>query len=60
MDATRQRRQINVRTDAELDEAVAALQRAAPGAKVPSQSDVIRKAVFEAHERLRRQAERRK
>jgi hypothetical protein len=52
--AQHKRQQINVRTDDEFEAALAELQRSdQSGVRVPSMSDVIRKSVFEARDRLR-------
>lgn len=54
------RKQINLRVDDELLEAIGELQRGDAGVIVPSQTAVIRKAVLEARDRLREQSKRAK
>lgn len=56
-----ERKQINLRADHELLAAIGELQRADQSAPIaPTMSDVIRRAVFEARDRLRQKTGRKK
>lgn len=57
------RKQLNLRTDDELEAAIGELQRTDPGPRIPSAAQVVRIAVLQARDRRRARldkAERRK
>lgn len=54
------RKQINVRVDDELLEAIGEIQRAAVSVLVPGVSEIIREAIIEKRDRIRQSASRRK